>query len=360
MRRMSRTLLPAALALVTSLAACGAGDAEEPRSVKIAFIEDLSSPDALEHVLPARRSVELALRIAEITSPSAPRAELVPLDIAADPEVVEELEDDPSFVAAIVAPGADFGASIAGGAGLPTISLSGLGGSPAAGAAWRRLVAPFGAVAQALADRVPSSATCVLSDEPSEGGLGDLVGQRIGVPPSTIEPTDAREVVGRSGCTTVVWVGGPNAGAEAVLELEGSGITFTGGDGLLGPDFLDLAGPAADGIAGSCACADVSTSLELDVQRFIQDYQAEFGASPGAYAVEGWDAANLLLRALRADGPSREATRRFLASVTIAQGLVQGYRFGPDGELADPEGSIVTYLALGGRWSAAGGEGSPG
>ncbi len=359
MRRMSRTLLPAGLALATSLAACGTGDAEEPRSMKIAFIEDLSSPDALEHVLPARRSVELALRVAQITSPSAPRAELVPLDIAADPEAVEELEDDPSFVAAIVAPGAPSGASIAGG-GLPTISLSGLGGSPADGAAWRRLVAPFGAVAQALADRVPAAATCVFSDEPSNGGLGDLLGQRLGAPPSTIEPADAREVAGRSGCTTVVWAGGPNAGAEALLELEGSGITFTGGDGLLGPDFLDVAGPAADGIAGSCACADVSTSLELEVRRFIQDYQAEFGAPPGAYAVEGWDAANLLLRALAAGGPSREATRTFLASVSAAEGLAQSYRFGPDGELADPESSIVTYLALGGRWNAAGGEGPPG
>jgi branched-chain amino acid transport system substrate-binding protein len=352
MRRMSRTFLSAGLALTTSLAACGTDGPEEPGSVKIAFIEDLSGPDAFEHILPARRSVQLALRIGEITSPSGEEAELVPLDIAADPEALDEVEDDPSFVAAIVAPGASSGASIAS-RGLPTISLSGLGGSPPQDAAWLRLVAPFDVVARAMADRMPSSPACVLSDEGSSGDLGELVGEWLGAAPSTIEPSDAREFVDRSGCTVVVWTGGPNAGAEALLALEGSEISFTGGDGLLGPDFLDVAGPAADGVAGTCACADVSASLELDVQRFIQDYQAEFGAPPGAYAVEAWDAATLLLRALREGAPSRDAVRRSLASVTEVDGLAQRYRFGPDGELADPEGSVVTYLALGGRWRAA-------
>ncbi|MCI0633729.1 MAG: ABC transporter substrate-binding protein [Actinobacteria bacterium] len=350
MRRMTRTMLPTCLALTTSLAACGTEGPEETGSVKIAFIEDLSGPDALEHVLPARRSVELALQIAEITSAADATAELVPLDIASAPDAVDEVVDDPAFVAVIVAPGAPSGASLAS-RGLPTISLSGLGGGPPQDAAWLRSVGSFDAVAEAIADRVPSSTTCVLSDDGSSGDLGELVGERLGTAPSTIEPPDARGIVGRSGCTTVVWVGGPNAGAETLLTLEGSGVAFTGGDGLLGPDFLEVAGPAADGVTSMCACADVSTSLELDVQRFIQDYQAEFGAPPGGYAVEAWDAANLLLRALREGGRSRDAVHRFLASVTETSGLAQTYRFGPDGELADPDSSVVTYFALGGRWS---------
>ncbi len=344
-------MLPAGLVLATSLAACGSGTGDEPGSVKIAFVEDLSSPDALEHILPARRSVELALQIAEITDPSGVKAELVPLDVAADPEALDRVESDPAFVAVIVAPGATPGTSI-GSRSLPTISLSGLGGPPG-GDAWLRLVAPFEAVAQAIARRVPSS-TCVLSDEPWSGGLGEPLSELLDTAPSTVDPTVAREVVDRSDCTAVVWAGGPNAGAEALLALEGSGVAFAGGDGLLGPDFLDVAGPAADGVAGTCACADVSTSLELGARRFVQDYQAEFGAPPGAYAVEAWDAAKLLLRALREGGPSRDAVHHFLASVTDARGLARTYRFGSDGELADPLGSVTTYMALGGRWTAAG------
>ena len=359
MRRLTRTLLPACLALAMSLAACGADGPDEAGSVKIAFIEDLSGPDALEHVLPARRSVELALRIAEITGAAGVTPELVPFDVVADPDALDEVVDDPAFVAAIVAPGAPSGAMLAS-RGLPTISLSGLGGAPPHDAAWLRSVGSFDAVAEAIADRVPSSATCVLSEGGSSGDLGYLVGKRLGTPASSIEPSAARAAAHRSGCTTVVWVGGPNAGAEALLALEGSGVGFTGGDGLLGPDFLDAAGPAADGVASTCACSDVSTSLELDVQRFIQDYQAEFGAPPGAYAVEAWDAANLLLRALGGAEPSRDAVHRFVASVTEIHGLAQTYRFGPDGELADPEGSVVTYSALGGRWSAAASEGPSG
>ena len=102
-------MLPAGLVLATSLAACGSGTGDEPGSVKIAFVEDLSSPDALEHILPARRSVELALQIAEITGPSGVKAELVPLDVAADPEALDRVESDPAFVAVIVAPGATLG-----------------------------------------------------------------------------------------------------------------------------------------------------------------------------------------------------------------------------------------------------------
>ena len=74
-------------------------------------------------------------------------------------------------------------------------------------------------------------------------------------------------------------------------------VAFVGGDRLLDPDFLSTAGTAADGAFALCACANVSTSTDLAARRFIQNYQSEHGVAPGAYAVEGWDAAHLILRA---------------------------------------------------------------
>jgi len=350
--RMTRVRLAAAFALASSLASCGVGAPSESEAVKVAFIADLSGPDALEHVLPARQGAELVLRIAQITGASDVPVELVELDFAAGPAILQEIEDDPAFVAAIVAPAVDAGASIAR-SDVPAVSLSGLGATPPQNAAWLRFVAGLDVVADTLAGQVEGSATCILSEAPVPDDLGDLLADRLGGVLSTIEPASAGSVVERSGCTTVSWVGSPDGGAEAAQALEGSEIAFAGGDRLLGPDFIANARSAAEGATSICSCADVSTSLDLDVQRFIQDYQALFGSAPGAYAVEGWDAGNLILEALREGEPTRDSVRRFLGAVSSVEGLAGIYRFTPDGELVDPANHVVTYLALGGRWTSA-------
>ncbi|MEX2421718.1 MAG: ABC transporter substrate-binding protein [Actinomycetota bacterium] len=350
---MTRIRLVAVFALAVTLASCGTSSRAEPETVKVAFIVDLSGPDALEHVLPARQGAELAFRIAQITRTSDVMVELVELDIAADPEILQEIEGDPAFVAVVVAPTVDAEASIAR-SNVPVVSLSGLGPAPPQNTAWLRLVAPLEVVADTVAGHAANSPTCILSDVPVPDDLGELLDERLGGGLATIEPASANSVVERSDCTNVSWVGSPDGGAAAARALEGSGVAFSGGDRLLGPDFIDDAGSAAEGARSICSCADVSSSLDLDVQRFIQDYQARFGSAPGAYAVEGWDAANLLLQAFREGEPTRGSVQGFLGGLASVEGLVGVYRFTPDGELVDPANHVVTYLALGGRWTLAG------
>jgi len=352
MRRMPRVGRVVVLVFAMSLATCTTAGRGVGETVQVAFVADLSAPEALEHVLPARRGAELAFRIARITGATDVAIELVDVDPSTDAGALRDLEDDPTLVAAIVAP--SIGAMPdATAVDLPVISLSGLDATPPPGTAWLRLVAPLEVVAEALAGSAPNPPSCVLSDASAPDPLGEQLAGRLGVQISTIDPATAAGVAERAGCGTVSWTGSLEGGVAAIGSLEGSEIAFAGGDRLLGPDFLDQAGPAGDGARSFCSCTGLSSSVDLDAQRFIQDYQARFGSAPGAYAVEGWDAANLLLRAFAEDGPTRNAVRDLLGRVALVDGLVRSYRVGLDGELVDPDEYVVTYLALGGRWTEA-------
>jgi branched-chain amino acid transport system substrate-binding protein len=130
-------------------------------------------------------------------------------------------------------------------------------------------------------------------------------------------------------------------------------LAFVGGDRLLDPDFLSTAGTAAEGSFALCACANVSTSTELAARRFIQDYQSEHGVAPGAYAVEGWDAARVILRAVGEAGISRDRVLRSLDALTVIEGLGGTRRVGVDGEPLEPRALLRLYRVEGGRWVRA-------
>jgi branched-chain amino acid transport system substrate-binding protein len=155
-----------------------------------------------------------------------------------------------------------------------------------------------------------------------------------------------------AGCGAVVWTGGAVGGAGLAIALastDGEVPVIVGGPSLLDTRFLELAGEAAEGTIAVCSCADVSTSLGLAAQRFIQDYQSEFGSAPGPYAVEAWDVAHVLIDGLREVGSARPDLVGWLATRTEVEGLA-GARGVSSGELADPGSAIRRYRVAGGRW----------
>jgi ABC-type branched-subunit amino acid transport system substrate-binding protein len=155
-------------------------------------------------------------------------------------------------------------------------------------------------------------------------------------------------------CWTVVWTGDGIGGAELAVSIEDApppSPILIGGPGLREPDFLGEAGTAAEGVIAFCSCADVSTALGLGAQRFIQDYQSEFGTPPGPYAVEAWDAAHMLIEGLDTGGPSGEGLIARLASTPRFEGLGRAYAF-TGGELTQPADAVLVYRVKGGRWTA--------
>lgn len=321
-----------------------------PDAVKVAFVKDLSVPDADEHALPALQATRLAFRQATFRDVSAVAIELEEFDLARDAERLGTIDADPSYVGVIVAPGVN-GDRLPPGLDLPMVSLSGLG---AGGDAWLRMVAPLSTVVDSLAARLRPR-TCILSEDPPPDPLFDLLSGRLPeARATTIDPADAARVAREARCHVVVWTGGPDAGAEAVRVLHPAGIPVVGGDRLLDPDFLASAGSSAEGAFALCACGNVSTSTELAARRFIQDYQSEHGIAPGAFAVEAWDAAHVILRALSDGDLTRTALERSLDAVTTIDGIEGIRRFAPDGEPLEPSSLLRLYRVEGGRWVGSG------
>ena len=116
------------------------------------------------------------------------------------------------------------------------------------------------------------------------------------------------------------------------------------------PAYLSVSGRAGLGTVGACPCTDLSTSTDLASQRFIQDYQADFGLPPAAFSVEAWDAAGMFIRALRPGGTSRAEVLAALSEMDRYRGLAGTYVFQPDGELARGSARVHLYRDEGGRW----------
>jgi hypothetical protein len=310
--------------------------------VNVAFVRDNSVPDADEHALPALQGAQLAFQTAALADPNAVFIHLVLVDVGEDPSALGAIAADPSFVAAIVAPGVEVDVP----EGLPVVSLSGLVPATDAGA---RLVPPIGTTARALAQTV-RNVPCILSEDPPPDPLSTLVADRSGRPAGAIDVAEVSAAVSERGCGTVVWTGGPDAGADVAAALEGTDVRMVGGDRLLDFDFLAEAGASGEGVRAFCPCADVSTSTAFAARRFIQDYQSAFGSAPAAYSVEGWDAGHLVRRAVREVAPTRQEVGTWLGGVAAHQGLAGTYRLGADGELLDPGTTVRIYRVVGGRW----------
>ena len=337
-----------------------------PPEVSVAFIEDLAPQGALERTLPSLQAVELAAVTASLEDDPV-TVDVVAFDTGGDEaaaaEIATQIAGDPSYVAVIAGPDlagqAELVATLAA-AEVPLLSLSARGTvANAPGGTWFRFVAPVEAQARALAHAMPTirasrRGVCVVAAPPDGTTYARDV---VHLLPGDLAVTQVDDGTGvaAAGCGIALWTGNEEGGAEIATGGSEAAI-LVGGPGLRDPRFLQLAGADAEGAISLCSCADLSTSLDLAAQRFIQDYQSEYGSPPGPYAVEAWDAAHLLIRAVREGGSTRAAIVALLAATRGVDGLAGSYRF-LGGELADPESATRRFVVEGGRWlevSAAG------
>jgi branched-chain amino acid transport system substrate-binding protein len=329
--------------------------AAEPIALKVAFIQDLAPEGALDRTLPAFQGSELAFTVASAREGAAFTIGIVAFDIDGSietgREIAEDIAGDPSYVAAIAAPGLTDQQRIADGLdGMPFLSLSDRGAMLSKDRAWLRFVAPLRDLATRLARLAESlrssrRGVCLAADEPDPL---TLYMRRSLSPGVNVTSANGADDVTSARCGVVVW-SGDGLGAAAIAVGLDADVRLIGGPALRDGDFTEDAGASAEGALSACSCADVSNSLDLAARRFIQTFQSENGTAPGPYAVEAWDAARMIIVGIDAAGPSRGELASWFSGVTRVDGLAGSYSW-TDGELASPSTFIRTYEVVGGRW----------
>jgi branched-chain amino acid transport system substrate-binding protein len=348
-------------------------------TVRLAYIGDYALEEAAALVAPGYQGASLAAELATEAGGLPADVEVVSYSTDGNPdkalEVAGEIAADPQVVGVVIAP---FTAeprpvgAVLQAAGLAQISLSSLDPSSAGNewSDWRRAVALAGAQARALAAfarGLPSArpGICLAGDGSELAAavgrvagrqLEELVAARITVPPGDASAVRATSAIRRAACGLVLWTGYGARAAALRLRLSTSGrpVQMLATDAAKTEAYLTETGREGDGTVVSCGCVDLTTSTRLDAQRFINAFQFDIGALPGPYAVEGWDAGNRFIEAVRRGALTRQQVATALEGDRRYDGLAGPYAFLGDGELEASSAAIRFYRAEGGRWIGLG------
>ena len=75
---------------------------------------------------------------------------------------------------------------------------------------------------------------------------------------------------------------------------------------------------------------------------FAEDFEAEYGTAPGAYAAEGYDAANIFLEGFVEGNNTRESMLEWVNGYT-GSGITKDYEFDENGDVALDKVVIWAY-----------------
>lgn len=299
---VSRRWRPAFAAAVACLAACapsggsvGPVATSSPGSGPVAIVYLAPSPENGPAYLPAFRGAEVALEVARLQGADAT---ITWIEIPASLDGWEPPDAD----AALIAPGTPATLLEALGSLLriPTVSLAEGSGTPG----WRTLVAGDAAIATEMV-RVGGRAPCdVIAPEapPLARHVDDVARAQARLRAGAL----LRDPASAAGCSAILWTGDGASGAALRSALVGAGlgtIPFVGTERIRDGAYEEATGADGRGTLVVSGAADVTTRVDLRSRRFVQDFQAQVGLPPGPFAAEGWDAAELLLSALREGWP---------------------------------------------------------
>lgn len=190
---------------------------------------------------------------------------------------------------------------------------------------------------------------------------GGSIAKRTSLPGDTkdfsTQLTDAKNLG-----VDVIFFGGTSSNGGGIIkkQMAAAGLTnvkYVGGDGIVDAEFFTEAGTAADGAYGSVAAPD-PTKLSTAAQ-FVTDYTAAFGAAPGAYSANAYDAMNILLQAVKkaitdnggtlpsTGSAFREAVRKDVLA-TSWDGAIGHTTFDANGDTSNV--LLTIFVAQGGKW----------
>ncbi|MGO8699587.1 MAG: ABC transporter substrate-binding protein [Limisphaerales bacterium] len=145
----------------------------------------------------------------------------------------------------------------------------------------------------------------------------------------------------------VVFWGNPAETGPAAAHLRGAGLTaaFFGFDRLVDPEFVKLAGPAAEGATAAYFFDPAKTDARWT--NFVVRFGKRFGTKPDVYAAYAYDGSQMLINAIEKAGPNRYRVHDVMTGLNEYTGVTGYMRF--DGRW-DNIAPIVVAHCVRGQW----------
>ena len=169
---------------------------------------------------------------------------------------------------------------------------------------------------------------------------------------STKDYGPVAQTVKQSGAPAMFYAGYDAQGSQLAQKLVAA--KYTGlrmsGNGVKSSTFVNGAKAAGEGWYFSCGCQDATKAPAA--QQFTADYKAKFNTDPSTYSPEAFDAANILIAAIKqakADGSvTREAVNKAVTA-TDYDGITGHIKFSPTGDIPKGSGQVGLFQLKGGQ-----------
>ena len=153
-------------------------------------------------------------------------------------------------------------------------------------------------------------------------------------------PNDAKDYaatvakIKSCGANVVIYTGYYSAAAVFVKQMRADSslkdVVFAGGDGVFNAEFAKLAGAAAEGarLTGVAGLADANKAV-------ADAYTKSMGSTPGVYATESFDAANIFLSGIKAGKLTRNAMLNWVKAGPFKGVGGANYKFNRNGDISE-------------------------
>lgn len=131
------------------------------------------------------------------------------------------------------------------------------------------------------------------------------------------------------------------------LKSAGFKGNIVSGDGSKDDQLVKQAGAASEGIYLSCACGGPPAAGGVGADQFAKDYKAKFNTEQGTYSAEAFDAANIIIAAMKAGATTRQAITDAVKKTSGFAGVTHSISFDKDGE--GGTGEIFMHQVKGGK-----------
>jgi branched-chain amino acid transport system substrate-binding protein len=134
-------------------------------------------------------------------------------------------------------------------------------------------------------------------------------------------------VIKQANPEVVVFWGNPAETGPAAAQLRAAGVkaAFYGFDRLVDPDFVKLAGPAAEGTTAAYFFDPDKTDPAWT--NFVARFQKRYDVKPDIYAAYAYDGAQMLIDAIKKAGPNRYRIQELMAGIDEYTGVCGYMRF---------------------------------